>query len=215
MHRFRGGILVILVPAIIASAILSAILDGSRPGLSRVFKMAASTAVIALVFVLSPERSAYLVLVIAALAASWVGDLALSYDGRVPFVIGLVAFAGAHVAYIAAFLARSALDTVMLLVAGAAMVVFAAVVIRWLSPHRPAELKIPIIVYVVIISAMVATAFATHATVPDIRIPLAAVTFAASDLFVARQRFVTPARVNRVVGLPLYFIAQTIFATTP
>ena len=205
----------ILVSVILLSAIGSAVVDERVPGLSRVFKMAASTAVIALVFVLSPERSTYLVLIVVALVASWIGDLALSFDGRTPFVVGLVAFAGAHVAYIAAFFARSALDTTTLAIAGIAMAVFAVVVIRWLSPHRPEELKIPIIVYVVIISVMVATAFATNATDPDIRIPIAAVAFAASDLFVARQRFVTSSRVNRIVGLPLYFVAQTIFATTP
>jgi uncharacterized membrane protein YhhN len=198
-----------------AAAIASALLDDTRQTLSRLFKMVASTAVIGLVFVLSPDRSVYLTLIVAALAASWIGDLALSYDGRLPFVIGLVAFAGAHVAYIAAFFARSAMDITTLIVAGVAMAVFAVVVVRWLSPHRPAELKIPIIVYVVIISVMVAAAFATNATVPDIWIPIAAVAFAASDLFVARQRFVTPSRVNRIVGLPLYFVAQTIFATTP
>jgi uncharacterized membrane protein YhhN len=206
---------VILVPAILASAIAATFIDDRSPGLSRVFKMVASTGVIALVFVLSPERSAYLVLVVVALAASWVGDLALSFDGKTPFVIGLVAFAGAHVAYIAAFLARGALDTATLIVAGAAATLFAVVVIRWLSPHRPEELKTAIIVYVVIISVMVATAFATNATEPDVRIPIAAVAFAASDLFVARQRFVASSRVNRLAGLPLYFIAQTIFATTP
>jgi uncharacterized membrane protein YhhN len=206
---------VILVPVILLSAIGSAVVDERNPGLSRVFKMAASTAVIALVFVLSPERSTYLVLIVVALVASWIGDLALSFEDRTSFVVGLVAFAGAHVAYIAAFFARSALDTTTLAIAGIAMAVFAVVVIRWLSPHRPEELKIPIVVYVVIISVMVATAFATNATDPDIRIPIAAVAFAASDLFVARQRFVTSSRVNRLVGLPLYFVAQTIFATTP
>jgi uncharacterized membrane protein YhhN len=205
----------ILVPVILLSAIGSAVVDERDPGISRFFKMVASTAVIALVFVQSPERSTYLILIVVALVASWIGDLALSFDGRTPFVVGLVAFAGAHVAYIAAFLARSALDTTTLAIAGTAMAVFAVVVIRWLSPHRPAELKMPIILYVVIISVMVATAFATNATDPDIRIPIAAVAFAASDLFVARQRFVTSSRVNRLVGLPLYFVAQTIFATTP
>ena len=193
----------------------AALLDDRTAALSRVFKMVASTAVIGLVLVLSPDSSAYLWWVVAALVASWIGDLALSYDGRTPFVIGLVAFAGAHLAYTAAFIARGRLDTTTLIVAGALVAVLAVVVIRWLSPHRPTELRIPIIVYVVIISAMVATAFATNATLPDIRIPIAAVAFAASDLFVARQRFVTPSRVNRIVGLPLYFIAQTIFATTP
>jgi uncharacterized membrane protein YhhN len=206
---------VILVPVIMVAALASAVLDDRKPGLSRLLKMVASTAVIGLVLVLNPARSAYLVLVIVALVASWVGDLALSYEGRTPFVVGLVAFAGAHVAYIAAFVARSALDATTLVVAGAVMTIFAIVVIRWLSPHRPAELKIPIIVYVIIISTMVATAFATNATMPDVWIPIAAVAFAVSDLFVARQRFVTPSRTNRLVGLPLYFMAQTIFATTP
>lgn len=205
----------ILILVIMASSVAAAVLDDRYLGLSRFFKMVASTTVIGFVFVLSPEPSMYLVLVVVALAASWVGDLALSYDGRIPFVIGLVAFAGAHVAYIAAFFARSSLGNATLVVAGVAMAVFAVIVIRWLSPHRPAELKIPIVVYVVIISVMVATAFATNAALPDIRIPIAAVTFAASDLLVARQRFVAPSRANRIVGLPLYFIAQTIFATTP
>ena len=205
----------ILVLVIMASAIASALLDVSGPRLSRLFKMVASTAVIALVFVRSPEPSMYLVMIIVALGASWVGDLALSYDGRTPFVIGLVAFVGAHVAYIVAFFVRSSLSNMTLVIAGVATTIFAVAVIRWLEPHRPAELKIPIVVYVVIISVMVATAFATNAALPDIRIPIAAVTFAASDLFVARQRFVSAARVNRIVGLPLYFVAQTIFATTP
>jgi uncharacterized membrane protein YhhN len=205
----------ILVPLILLSAIGSAVIDERDPGISRAFKMVASTSVIALVFVQSPQRSAYLILIVVALGASWIGDLALSFDGRTSFMVGLVAFAGAHVAYIAAFLSRGALDTTTLAIAGTAMAVFAVVVIQWLSPHRPAELRIPIIVYVVIISVMVATAFGTNATDPDIRIPIAAVVFAASDLFVARQRFVFSSRVNGLVGLPLYFIAQTIFATTP
>jgi uncharacterized membrane protein YhhN len=206
---------VILIPVILLSAIGSAVVDERNPGLSRVLKMAASTAVILLVFMLSPDYSSYLILIVMALAVSWIGDLALSFDGRTPFVVGLVSFAGAHVAYIAAFIARSALDPTTLAIAGTAMAVFAVVVIRWLSPHRPDALRIPIIVYVVLISVLVATAFATNASEPDIRIPIAAVVFAASDLFVARQRFVTSSRVNRLVGLPLYFIAQSIFATTP
>jgi uncharacterized membrane protein YhhN len=206
---------VILVPLIMASALAAAVLDNRDVRVSRLFKMVASTAVIVLALVLSPEPSAYFVLVLVALAASWVGDLALSYEGRAAFVIGLVAFAGAHVAYIAAFVARSSLLNTTLLVSGVAMAAFAVVVLKWLNPYRPAELKMPIIVYVVIISVMVATAFASNASLPDIRIPIAAVTFAASDLLVARQRFVKSSRANRVVGLPLYFIAQTIFATTP
>ena len=73
-------------------------------------------------------------------------------------------------------------------------------------------MHVPVTVYVIIISVMVATAFATHAGTPNLSIPVGAVLFAASDLFVARQRFVTRSVVNRVVGLPLYFAAQILFA---
>jgi hypothetical protein len=36
--------------------------------------------------------------------------------------------------------------------------------------------------------------------------------FWASDLFVARQRFLVPTPVNRYVGLPLYYAAQVVLA---
>ena len=41
----------------------------------------------------------------------------------------------------------------------------------------------------------------------------AAVAFLASDLFVARDRFVERDWRNRAVGLPLYYVAQLVFAT--
>ncbi len=205
----------ILAPVIVGLAIASAFLAERSPSAARVLKMAASSATLALVFVLEPEPSRYLTLVVVALAASWIGDLSLSFDGPAPFVIGLVAFAGAHLAYIAAFAVRSHLDTATLVVVAPLMAVFALAVIRWLHPHSPQELKVPIVIYVIIISAMVTAAAGTHVARPDIRIPLAAVTFAASDLLVARQRFVAPSRWNPMVGLPLYFIAQVLFATTP
>jgi hypothetical protein len=61
---------------------------------------------------------------------------------------------------------------------------------------------------------MVATAFGSLGTDPDPRIPVAASLFAASDVLVARQQFVTHSMSNRVIGLPLYFVAQVMFALT-
>lgn len=215
MHRPCGGDHVIIIPFIVVAALGAAVLDDRHTGWTRLLKMSASTGVLMLVFILAPEASTYLALIVIGLAASWVGDLALTFGGRSPFVVGLIAFAGAHVAYTAAFVSRSALDPTAVVITGVVMAIFALVVLRWLAPHRPAELRIPITFYVVIISIMVTAAFGTHGTVPDVRIPLGAVLFAASDLFVARQRFVTSAPVNRVVGLPLYFASQILFATTP
>ena len=41
-----------------------------------------------------------------------------------------------------------------------------------------------------------------------------ALAFVASDLFVARDRFVSPAFANRLLGLPLYYAAQMLLAAT-
>ena len=88
------------------------------------------------------------------------------------------------------------------------------IVIRWLWPHVPGALRGAVVAYALVISAMVAFAFGTHAADADLRIPVAAVGFYVSDLAVARNRFVAPDWVNRLWGLPLYYGAQFLFAWT-
>jgi hypothetical protein len=46
-------------------------------------------------------------------------------------------------------------------------------------------------------------------------VAVGALAFAASDVSVARDRFVRPEFVNRAWGLPLYYAAQLLLATTP
>ncbi|HSJ70036.1 MAG TPA: lysoplasmalogenase [Acidimicrobiia bacterium] len=203
-----------LVIAIVALAFGSALLTDRNDSLSRVAKMAASTLVIVLAVTGAEEFDVYTLGILAALAASWMGDLALSHPGRRPFTIGLAAFAAAHVAYAASFVARGASSVPWMLAAGLVMAAVGTGVIRWLAPHRPQQLAVPLLVYVVIIGVMVTTAFGSLGTDPDPRIPLAASLFAASDVLVARQQFVTRAMSNRVIGLPLYFVAQVMFALT-
>lgn len=202
---------VALIAAVLAMALVAATTDDDHPAVSRFTKMTAATGVV-VIMVVSADWNAYATLVLGALVFSWIGDLALSYVGRRPFVVGLVSFALAHILYIAAFVARGGLSGILLVGTGVAMALFGAVVLRWLAPHRPAELKWPLVAYVAIIGIMVATAFGTLGDDPTILIPIAAVAFTASDLFVARQRFVAPSRVNRLIGLPLYFTAQILFA---
>lgn len=203
---------VALIAGILALAVVAATTDEDHLAGSRVAKMAAASAVVVLLVVVVGEWNAYSLLVLCALLLSWVGDLALSYSGRRPFVVGLIAFALAHVAYIAAFVARGGLSPFLFVLTGIVMVTFGIAVIRWLAPNRPPELTAPLVAYVAIICIMVATAFSTLGTDPNLLIPIAAVAFATSDLLVARQRFVTPARRNRLIGLPLYFTAQILFA---
>lgn len=187
--------------------------DRSATG-SRAAKMAAATLLPLYLVFAAPLWTTYGSLVFVALCASWIGDLALSYDGRRTFVIGLVSFAGAHLAYITAFVLRGQLSVPWFLAAGSAMAIVAIVILRWLAPHRPPELRTAVGSYTAIIGVMVAVAFGTLGFEPDFRIPVAATLFAASDVLVARQQFVERTPANRIIGIPMYFLAQALFVLT-
>ena len=66
--------------------------------------------------------------------------------------------------------------------------------------------------YASVISIMLAFAVGTVVARFDPRILAGALLFYLSDLLVARQRFVAPGLVNRVVGLPLYYAGQVLLA---
>jgi hypothetical protein len=57
---------------------------------------------------------------------------------------------------------------------------------------------------------MVVTAFGTFGAGGNAAIVAGAFAFYLSDLSVARQRFVVQSLVNRLWGLPLYYVAQLI-----
>jgi uncharacterized membrane protein YhhN len=196
---------------------------------SRILKIAASTAMVTIVFAASPTPTGYVLFITAGLAASWIGDLALSFAGNAPrslevvpqlhrgrraFLAGLVSFALAHLLYVASFFARSSMDVVAIFFAGIVMAITATAILRWLSPYVPDELTFPVTVYIGIITVMVVTSFGTSGAFADPRIPTAAVLFMISDVLVARQQFVAPTRWNRIVGLPTYYAAQALFAIT-
>ncbi|MEW6271609.1 MAG: lysoplasmalogenase family protein, partial [Thermodesulfobacteriota bacterium] len=85
---------------------------------------------------------------------------------------------------------------------------------RWLAPHVPDSLRMPVRAYVVVISAMVASALGTWGHAGCASIPTGALMFFASDLSVARDRFVAHDFVNRLWGLPLYYGGQLVLASS-
>lgn len=134
---------------------------------------------------------------------------------------GLVAFLLGHVAYIAAF---AYLVPPIDWLAAPFMPVFAIgavaaipLILRWLWP-RLGALRVPVIVYVAVISVMavggVAVLLHDNALGTDARRLAAAgaLAFYASDFAVARERFVGRDIWNRIVGLPLYYGAQLLIA---
>jgi uncharacterized membrane protein YhhN len=83
---------------------------------------------------------------------------------------------------------------------------------RWLDPHVKGRMRRPVQAYLGVISSMVALSLATVIGRGDARLVVAAVLFLLSDLFVAREKFVEKSKVNTAVGLPLYYVAQLVFA---
>jgi len=181
-----------------------------RPPLHRYPKMVASTGFIAVALSVGALDTTFGKIILIGLALSWFGDFFLALPGRGPFVAGLAVFLAGHIAYVLAFTNRGLGDDIYLPIAAVAVVALA--IGRWLMPTVPQELKAPVVVYITVISAMVALAVSTNAFEADWRIPVGAVAFYLSDLGVARDRFAAPGFINRILGLPLYYGGQLLLA---
>jgi uncharacterized membrane protein YhhN len=156
-------------------------------------------------------------LILIALVCCLSGDVLLAFTSRRTFLFGLISFLLGHVMYATAFFTIGQVGAAMAV--GTILLVVSAVwVWRWLEPHL-GMMRIPVLAYIVIISIMVCGAFGVVGDphiAPVVRagIIAGAALFYISDLFVARQRFVVSAHVNRVLGLPLYYTAQFLLALT-
>ncbi len=149
--------------------------------------------------------------------ASWIGvGAVLSLAGDVllipkktsrAFLLGLLAFLAAHVAYAVAFLTLGVPDARAWWIV-LPLVAVAGGVLRWLWPRLDRRFRIAVPAYMAVISTMLACAVAASPRPGGWAIGLGAGLFYLSDLFVARNRFVTPGFVNRAVGLPLYYAGQ-------
>lgn len=154
--------------------------------------------------------SRYGQIVLLGLVLGAIGDICLLGKQKQYFMAGLVSFLLGHVAYVVAFasLDISAPHTFIAAVAMAAVMAFVA---NWVFPHAP-DMRVPIGIYMLVIAAMCAVAIGAGGAGAPWMIPVGAIMFAASDIAVVRDRFVTPSFVNRLWGLPLYYAAQLIIA---
>jgi uncharacterized membrane protein YhhN len=151
--------------------------------------------------------------VLVGLALCWLGDVLLIPLDRRIFRIGILAFLLGHVAFVAAFLVRG-VAPVGLAASLVGVVPAAGLALRWLAPHVPAGFRLPVRAYVAVISAMVVCAAGTVASAWSAVLLAGALLFYASDLCVARERFVAHAFANRAVGLPLYYGGTLLLAAT-
>lgn len=124
-------------------------------------------------------------LLLAALALSTIGDIALLFDGSAPFIAGLTAFLLAHLAYIVIFAGASGVGRPR-----AWSIVFVAWLVLLmviLVPHLGSML-IPVVCYGVVIAAM-----AISATRCSPLVVVGATLFLLSDSVLAVNRFVPDA----------------------
>jgi len=184
---------------------------GHRPSIA-LAKMLAASAFIAMALAAGALDSSYGRVLLAGLALCWVGDACLLSRGQsTGFLLGIAAFLLAHLAYAIAFIGLG-LDFLGLALGVVFVAVCAAFILRWLWPRVPKDFRIPVASYIGVISVMVASSIGAVFEGAPLVLAIGAVGFAASDLFVARERFVESAFSNSAIGLPAYFGSQLLLA---
>jgi len=205
--------------ATVACGVACAILVVSEARADRVgrigAKIIASAAFVAVgALAAAAHDTAFARWVLAGLVLGAVGDVCLLGGSRRAFLAGLGAFLLGHLAYVVAIAAALPPER-WLGAAGAlaaAPIIVGGIVLAWLWP-RLGGMRAPVIAYVATIVAMVVGAFAAMRTgVAPTRLAAGAALFFASDIAVARNRFVARTFANRAWGLPAYYAAQLMIA---
>jgi uncharacterized membrane protein YhhN len=151
-------------------------------------------------------------LILAGLGLSVLGDVILLFESEGAFLLGLLLFLGAHLAYTAAFVVfgMGALWTPAVGVA-----VFGSAsgwLVQRLWPGVTPTMRGPVVLYASAIVAMTASAYATLAGPWPPAAAAAAATgalfFYFSDATLAWNRFVEPFRHGQTVTLALYWLGQ-------
>lgn len=165
-----------------------------------------------------PGLTPFAAFALAGLALGAAGDVALMLPSDRAFLVGLGLFLLGHLAYVGACAALLApaewIGWPAIAPIGGALLALA-----WLAPHLQ-RMRVPVVFYVAAIVTMLiaAIAVARYAPYPALTKPGAyvfcagAALFSASDLAVARQRFVARSFRNKAYGLPAYFAGQLLIA---
>lgn len=207
-------LLILIIALVLLVILLSSEKQGRTPW--GVYVKGSVSALFVLTALIQPHPNpAYYQAILLGLIFGLVGDVCLALPGNRAFRFGLFAFLAGHVFYVWAFVRltqfgdwASSIQLVLLIISGGAF--------WWLRPHV-GKMMVPVTVYLIVITLMLAGALAVVRN-PDLNaagrwvILAGALYFYVSDLFVARQRFVTEQYLNRLIGLPLYYVGQFLIA---
>jgi uncharacterized membrane protein YhhN len=165
----------------------------------------------------------YSLLVLLGLLLSLAGDVLLIFPSHRAFLAGLIAFLSAHLAYIAAFVyvqvSRSlGANVVLELVAAVVLAVIGAAVYLYLRP-KLGRMRVPVILYMLVISAMVHRALAVVFMWPaggafPVLVVAGALLFYLSDAILAVDRFKLDGSMphGHVWNLSTYYAGQLLIA---
>ena len=145
------------------------------------------------------------------------GDVALMFESRRAFLIGLVLFLLTHLAYSFAFTVLNGFHAADL-ATGAILLGIGAAIFLYLRPGL-GSMKVPVLLYILITCFMVNRAISAFfgdafTTTQAWLISLGAVLFMFSDIVLAVNRFHHPMEKHRL-SLVLYYLGQLLIALNP
>ena len=159
-------------------------------------------------------------LLIVAFFFSWVGDVALMFVFKNEnfFLAGLVGFLITHILYIVAF-AKISGNKIGFLKrfpwVAIPLLLYFSILIVWIFPNVPSEMKIPVVVYSLTIVIMVLSAMNNFSNVPKkvfANTFIGALLFMISDSIIAINKFVFPVAFAGVLIMVLYISGQYFIA---
>ena len=207
------GPLLLCVCAVCALVIVD-FRSGSKTSRARLlFKPLAALAFLWLAITAGALTSTYGQWLLAGLLLCAMGYLCLMFDNERSFLAGLFAFLCGHLLYGVAFLQLPA-NLLGLAVMAIPALLLMVLALRWLWPTLPTNMRGPVLIYIVVITAMLLAASLTWSHPAATLIIAGAVGFAISDLAVARNQFVAPGPINGLWGSPLYFFSQMLLAAS-
>ncbi len=210
---------VYLIPilAVFVFALILFNFKGNRKGVY-ITKPIATLLVIAaaLLSLTIPETTRqYTILIVVGLIFCLGGDVALMFmDSKKAFLIGLILFLLGHVIYAVTFLMYGGAPGEIIWI-GLILLIFVALFYTYLYSGL-GKMKVPVALYVLIISAMVTFATATlfSGIVPKTTawlITLGSILFLISDVVLAINRFKVPLKYDRLSLIP-YYLGQFLIA---
>ncbi|HET6613385.1 MAG TPA: lysoplasmalogenase [Kofleriaceae bacterium] len=204
------GVALSVACAVLVGGLVACEAAGSERG-KRMTKPAASVMFVAVAVAGGALASDYGLWILIGLVLGAAGDVALLGSSRARFLLGLTLFLVGHIAYVIAFAATAPPKTWLAPISIVPIVAVAAILAslwRYLG-----SMCLPVIAYVVTIAVMLVAAIAASGNGQRGLLGVCgAVLFAASDVAVARDRFISPAVINRAWGLPAYYAGQLLMA---